>query len=313
MEQYLEAMRQDPAQKEAELERLQREAPSDGQARNLAFERARKALRAGDLEEARGRFQSLWNENPDDAVASRAVYELGRIADEYDSDWEEARRLLRRAIVDTAPWAGADFALDYLLRQESRDERYESLTQLLAEMAADVEDGRMAARLHLERGRVLADALRRPNDALRAYRSAFERCADCAATDDAVFEMGQLYERFRMWDAAVEAYAVVAVRVEPAAFVGTYTSHRASDARYQMGIVELLHRHNFDDAAEHFETYLDDFPNHRRSDDAAWHLVTVEYRAGDEESVRRALERFVEEFPHSRHAERAQRKLAEVT
>lgn len=312
MEEYLEAMREDPAQAEATLDRLEEVAPSADQARNLAFDRARQALRDGDVEDARDRFRTLWDDDQDDAVASRATYELARIAHDQDDDWPEAQRLMRRAIVDTAPWAGADFALDYLLRHVRDEDSPESLAAALAQMAADVEDGRMAARLSLEQARILADELRRPNPAFVAYRTAFERCGDCAATDDALFEMGQLYERFHMWGPALDAYAIVADRVEPASFVGTYTSHRAADARYQMGLVELLHRNDYERAADHFETYVDEFPNHRRTDDAAWHLVTVERRAGDTESLRRALEQFLEDFPHSRHAQRAERQLAEV-
>ncbi len=312
MEQYLDAMRQDPDAAQAELERLTASAPSNDQARNLQFERARKFLRSDDVERAREVLEAIWDEESGDAVASRAVYELARIAHDVDEDFDQSYDYLRLAIVETPPWAGADFSLDYLLRHQRHPERHQWLEDELRQMADDVEDDRMAARLHLERGLLLADELRHPEPARQAFLAAYQRCPNCAATDDALFEMGQLYERFEKWDAAAMAYAVVAARVKPASFVGTYTSHRAAAARYHLGILELLHRRDYDAAADHFQRFLDDFPNHRYTDDSAWHLVRIEELREDDEAHRRALDRFVEEFPHSRHAERARLQLAKM-
>lgn len=311
-ESYLEAMRLPPDQIDGALEELARRAPTEEEARDANFERARIALRAGEAERARQIFQTLYDQRSDDAVGSRSLYELGRLAAEHDGNPDEAVSIMTRAVVETTPWAGSQFALDFLLRQEKRRDRRDELIDGLAQMAEDSQDDRMAARLHLERGLLLDSTQRDANGALQAYRAAFGRCAECAATDDALYAMAMIYTRYQDWDSAVATLDILAGRTGKSYFIGTYNSHRAADARYQLGLIEMLFRDDYAAATRHFRTYIDDFPNHRETDDAAWHLVELERFQGRDRAYRRALERFVRDYPHSGHVERAQRRLEEA-
>lgn len=308
----MEAQRLPLDEQEASLKDLLASAPDQEQARQVRFELARIALKTGAVEEARDYFQSLWNEDQSDAVASRALYELGRLASDHDGNWPRARQLLLQAITETAPWAGADFALDFLLRKERRLGAFDELATLLQKAANDASDGRIAARLHLERGRILATERAAYDEALAAYRAAYARCENCAATDDALMEMAAIYARFQMWEPAIDALSIVAERYQPSFFVGTYSSHRVSDARFALAEIELLYRQNYGAATEHLQIFLSRFPDDQRADDAAWHLVQIRRLKGQQAGFERALRRFLRDYPESRYATEATRQLEEL-
>ena len=310
---FLEVTRLAPEEADEGLARLAEEAPTQERAREAEFERARLALRNDDVESARARFQSIWDERQDDNFASRALYELGRIAIRHDENIDEGRRLLMKTIVETPPWAGAEFALQYLLRTDKRSGRIDALVSDLEQMATTIDDDRMASQLHLERGLLLDEKLDQPNGALAAYRQAFQRCSDCGATDEALYQMGTIYARHQQWAPAVASLGIVAKRTGRSFFVGTYNSQRAADARYLMGTVEFLYRQDYAAAKTHFRKYTRKFPNHRQAHEAAWHLVQIERLTGSERSYRRALQRFVDDYPHSSHIDEARRQLEEVT
>ncbi len=313
MDDFVEVHRLDYEEADQRLKELAQTAPSEARAREAQFERARLALRADHIETARSRFEAIWEERTDDAPASRALYELGRIAAEHDGDEAEARRLLHKTIAETPPWVGAEFALQFLIRQEVGAGRAAQLADDLGAMAAELEDDRMAAQLYLERGLLLDEELGQPNEALKSYRSAFGRCKECSATDEAIFQMGKIYTRHQSWQAAIDSFAIIARRTSRSFFVGTYNSHRAADARYEAGMVEFLFRQDYDAAARHFKKYVKTFPNHRETDDAAWHLVQIERLRGSDRSYRRALERFVEDYPYSSLVDDARQQLADLS
>ena len=295
------------------LERLYREAPTRERARDARLELARELLRQDQPGAAREHFEALWAEEQDDPVASRARYELARLAVEVDQDLDSGRRLLRETIVDTPPWAGADLALDYLLRLEKPRQSPSALAAELGEMAGEMQDDRLASRLYLEKGRLLSPIAGRANDALQAFRAGYARCPDCAATDDSLMEMADIYARFQQWEPATQALEIVAARTERSFFVGTYSSHRASDARMRLGIIAMDHLQDLDAARAHFQRFLRDFDGHLHSDRAAWRLVQIEGLTGSPRSHRRALENFIERYPHSRRVPSAQALLRELS
>lgn len=308
---YASASRLEPSAAAEKLAALAENAPNDDKRRDALFDRARVLVDAGEIEDARRQFRALHEEDIDDNVSSRALYELGRIAAEHDEDFEQARRLLRQAIVDTSPWAGAELSMQFLIRLEQRLDRHEPLVALLDEISRQLDDDRIASQLHLERGLLLDDQLGRADAALQAFRDAFSRCSDCAAADEAVYQMAQIYVRHQRWQPAVDALEIIANRSRQSWFVGTYSSQRASDARFQLGRIELLYRNDYDAARDHFETFVDRFEHHSNTDDAAWHLVTIERLDGTARSYRRALQRFIDDYPHSRYVDEAKAELAE--
>ncbi len=310
---FLEVTRLDPQEADDGLAALAERAPSEERAREAEFERARIALRSENIELARTRLQTMWDDRQDDSYASRALYELGRIAAEHDEDTEAAHRLLQQTITETPPWAGSEFALQFLIRTERRAGRTAALVDHLEQMAHIVADDRMASQLHLERGLLLDEELNQPNRALEAFRLAFQRCETCGATDEALYQMGEIYARHQRWDPAVASLDIVARRTGRSFFVGTYNSQRAADARFLMGTVEMLHRQNYDAARTHFRKFVNTFPNHVQTHEAAWNVVQIERLAGSQRSYRRALRRFVENYPHSRHFDAAQQYLEEMT
>ena len=309
LDDYLAAMRLESLDAEDRLLELASTARSKDQARTARFERARLALRRDDVETARTRFQELWDQRQNDGTASRSLYELARISIEYDGDFTRGEELLEKTITETTPWAGSELALDYLLRHHRAHHSVAATEQRLADLIEVAKNNRMAAQLHYKRGRLLDEELRRPDDALAQWRAAYKRCRDCYAADESLYQMGHLYARYQRWESALQAWAIVAKRSDRASFVGTYASQRAAQARYEMGMVELLFRRDYDAASGHFTTYIRRFPYHRHTDDAAWHLTQIERLRGDHRAYRRALERFLDDYPDSRLAARARHQL----
>ena len=308
---YSEATSLPPDDALRRLEQLAEHAPDQEKARAAELDRAKMLVETGDIDAAETAFQALRDERDDDNIASRALYELGRIAVEHHDDLAEGRRLLTNAIVDTPPWAGSEMALQFLIRTEHRAGRTEALVDELDAMATDTDDDRMAAQIHLERGLIFDEHLGDPDAALDAFRAAFDRCDDCASTDEALYQMANIYLDHQQYEPAIEALEIIADRTQDAWFIGTYHSLRASDARYLLGRIEMLHRQNYDAATDHFERFLDDFEHNLDTDRVAWHLVTIERLTGTERSYRRALEQFLDDHPESRYADDAEQRLRE--
>lgn len=313
VEEYARATSHEPHRAVEILERLTSTAPTDEKRRDAEFDLARMALKADDLETATGAFQSLVDEQVDDRIDSRARYELGRLAAEHHGDHDRARQLLEEAILETTPWAGSELALKFYVRHERDLQRHEQLVDALADLADDTDDDRMAAQLHLERGMVLDDDLRRTDDALDAFRAAFDRCYDCASTDEALYQMGNVYVRLQQWQPAIEVLEIVADRTDRSRFVGTYSSARASDARYLLGRIEMLYRQDYEAARYHFEEYLDWFGDGPDGHHVAWYLVDIERLDGTDESYRDALRQFIEDHPYSRHVDTAEDRLEQFS
>lgn len=286
-------------------------APSNEKARDVQFDRARLALRAGDHQVARQRFQALWDARQDDAVASRALYELARLSLEADGDRDGALALAQQAIVATVPWAGSELALKFYVNTRGDQGEYEAAVRDLGQMADDVDNPRMAAQLHLQRGLFLDDPLGRADEALAAYRAAQTDCDDCAAADEALFQMGRIYARFQRWDSAISAYSTVAARAQQSIGVGTYSSQRAADARLELALIEWLFRDNPDAGRRHFRQFQDDFEEHRLSQSVAWHLVQWERLHGSDLDYRRALSAFADDYPDSQRVARAHQRREE--
>ncbi|RAL23807.1 hypothetical protein DL240_06540 [Lujinxingia litoralis] len=306
-------MRLPPDQAEDQLTALAERAPSPEQARDARFELARFALRRGDIDEATQRFESLWNEGIEDHVTSRALYESARLNIEHHGDRPAGIALLHRAIAQSAPWAGTELALAYLVKVERQADNSAGLIADLDRIAAGLLDPRLKAQLHLAVGELHAEELAAEEKALAAYRQAALACADCAAADEALWRMAQIYQRHQNFEPARQALSLVASRTEESWFVGSYHSHRAADARFELGLLHLLFLDDYDAARDHFETFIDVFPHAQRRPEAAWHLVEITRLSQSSSAYRRALRRFVRDYPDNRRRPMAERRLSELS
>ena len=310
---FIEAGRLSGDERRDALRKLIETAPSEERRRRAQFDLASFELRHGDKDVGREIFKSIIAADGSDRIASRSRYELGRMAFEVDQDPRAGEEMLVATILETAPWAGADLALEYLLRHHSRAQTLPLFAQELESLAGEQKENRLAARLYLERGKIIGAIPGRANDALQAYRLAFQRCPDCAASEDALMEMAEIYQRFGQPAAAIQALTIVANRTQRSFFVGTYSSHRASEARFTLGSIAMDQLEDYEKARDHFERFLRDFEGHIRTDHVAWRLVLLERETGSPRAYRRALERFVSEYPYSRFLSEARTRLEEVS
>ncbi|TXD37875.1 tetratricopeptide repeat protein [Lujinxingia vulgaris] len=306
---FLAAMRLPDTQAEPEVAALAERAPNREQARDARFELARFALRRGDVALAEERFEALWAEGIEDHITSRALYESARIELEHHQRRAEAIALLHRAIAQTAPWAGTELALDFLKKIERQAGNQQTLIDDLSRIAAELENARLKAQLHLTIGELHHADLQDDEGALKAYRRAAKSCEDCSAADEAIWRMAEIYSAYQNFDAATRTLSVVAERTDTSWFVGSYNSHRAADARFELGRIHMLFLEDYEQARDHFERFIDTFPHAMRRDQAEWHLVEITRLTESERAYRRALRRFSDDFPESRLADEAHRRL----
>ncbi|RDV38998.1 hypothetical protein DV096_00035 [Bradymonadaceae bacterium TMQ3] len=308
-DEFLAAMRLPEVQAEPEVASLALRAPERDQARDARFELARFALRRGDIALADERFEALWSEGIDDHITSRALYESARIALEHHQNRQEAIALLHRAIAQTAPWAGTELALSFLIKIEREAGHQPTLIEDLSRIAAELENDRLKAQLHLSIGELHHADLQDDEGALKAYREAALSCESCSASDEALWRMAEIYSAHQNFNAATRTLGLVAERTDTSWFVGSYNSHRAADARFELGRIHLIYLEDYDEARDHFERFIDTFPHAMRRDQAEWHLVEIARLSASEAAYHRALRRFASNFPESRLADQARRRL----
>lgn len=310
---FLAAMRLPDDQAEPAIAALAERAPEAEQARDARFELARFALRRGDIALAEQRFEALWNEGIEDHVTSRALYESARLELEHHNRRAEAVALLHRAIAQTAPWAGTELALSYLVKIERAENNQEGLIADLTRIANALDNERLKAQLHLAIGELRAADLHDEEGALQAYRQAARSCQSCSAADEGLWRMAEIYSAHQNFQAATRTLAILAERTDASWFVGSYHSHRAADAIFELGRIHLLFLDDFDKARDHFERFIDVFPHAIRRPQAEWHLVEITRLTKSPRAYRRALERFISDHPENRLHDRAHQRLEDLS
>lgn len=285
-------------------------APDEGDRRWVHLKLAQLAAERGDTQTALERYRKVWSGEARDAHGARAMWEASEIS-EAQGKSDERRELRRRLVIRYPATSWAEQAVESLTADVcTRD--CAALPEFTEKLHAEVEGTPVADNLYIAAAEQLEDA-GRDERAERLYRRQLERYPDGTMADDAEWALGSLYVRRQQWPAALPYLERVAERVKVSWAVGTYNSPWASKARFRLGWLHLTHLGNYGAAVEHFERYLKDFPRNALADDALWHISQAHRLAGRDAQRRAALRRLLEEFPDSRHAEVARRRLAGPT
>ncbi|MFU8805573.1 MAG: tetratricopeptide repeat protein [Bradymonadaceae bacterium] len=312
-EEFLETARQaeagaatgSEAGAEARYADLAHRAPTIERERQAEFEIARLANRQGRTAEALERFEALWSAPLKDSTGGRALYETALITANELDDREASLALHRRVIVEYPDFVASEFSLAEMKRQYTRRGEHQAFIDLLEAVHDEVAGTTVGHQVLFMRARQIQKHLGDDDRALQVYLDVHHGCIECAVGDDALWEMIQIYKARQWWNAASELLDHLARRTEASWFVGTYNSPRAGDARFELGLINLLFLEDYPAARSHFNQYLKDFPHSFHADDAAWHIVQSHRIEEDERLHQRKLERFLRDYPESRFARRA--------
>lgn len=303
------ADRGDVTEAQSRYERLLESAPGTEERRYVLVELGRMAEEQGDWREALDYYERLWSRDVDDEYGARALYRTSVIQQEHLGEPARARKSKRRAIVQYPRSVSAEFAVrdlaDYYSGRGALDEMARDFRQIYDQVAGKP----IGDNIMFELGRALEASGQRDDDALAAYREVVRAYDDDSLADDALWQMAKIYRRHQMWRPAIAALELAADKMEVSWFVGDYNSPWANDARFQLGIINLLFLDKYDRAIEHFEQYLRDFPHSLYADDAAWHIVEAQRLAERGDRYRKALRDFLDDFPESRHVRTAKNRL----
>ncbi|MGM0555715.1 MAG: tetratricopeptide repeat protein [Myxococcota bacterium] len=290
-------------------ERLLETAPGAEERRYVLVELGRLAEEQGEFQDALAYYERVWSEERDDEYGGEAMYRTALIQQRHLDQAERARQTRRETIFSYPKSVSAEFAVrdlaDYYERRGALDEIKADFEDIYARVAGTP----IGDNIMFELGRVLERSGGRDDEALGAYREVVREYNDDSLADDALWQMSKIYRRHQMWEPAMEALELCAAKMEPSWFIGDYNSPWANDARFQLGIINLLFLDRYDVAIDQFEQYLDDFPTSLFADDAAWHILEARRLLGERTAYREAMRQFIDEYPESRHVRTAKTRL----
>lgn len=290
-------------------ERLLDTAPEDEERRYVLVELGRIAEEQGDWRDALSYYERVWTGERDDEYGGEALYRTALIQQEQLGEPAKARKTLRRTIFEYPASVSAEFAVRDLTDFYLENRTLEQMNRDFREIYGRVEGEPVGDNVMFELGRALEASGDHDDEALAAYREVAITYGDDSLADDALWQMSKIYRRHQMWEPALQALELCAGMMEPSWFIGSYDSPWANDARFQLGIINLLFLDHYEQAVDHFETYLDDFPHSVFADDAAWHIIEAHRLAGSRGAYRESMRAFIEDFPESRHVRTARIRL----
>jgi len=270
---------------------------------------ARVAADRESYEEAVERYATVWQNAEQGAIPARAMFEASDIYRKKLESPERDRALKRQIIQRFSGTTWAERSVESLADRYREREDWSGLRRDFDELYEQVRETSVAEDILYTVGDVLNRGADDPDGALEYYQRLLDRHPQGDLADDTEWEAAQIHLRRQNWGAAIPLLRSLAEKVQASAWVGTYNSPHASKARYRLGFIHLTHLDDYRTSIDHFRTYLDDFPDNRRADDAAWHIAQAYRLLGDTENQRRALRRLVDEFPESRYTRRARDQL----
>lgn len=296
---------------EAHYAQLLEHAPDDETRRLALYQRALLAEDRGERDLALERYEEIWGEEIFDEHGARAMSRAARM---LEDEGQRGRAFaLRRELTSRYPDTGAaERALRQITRRLVDAEGPEAAAAQMLEIAGEVEGRDLEDYLYLELGKLRREHLDDPYGAIEAFERVIALDMRGTLADDAIWEIANIHRERKEWGPALRQLdRLVKGYHEKSWFIGDYNSEYADEACFDSGLIYRDELQDYDNAAKYFERFIREFPHSRLRDDAAWHLVEIERLRGDQRAYERALSRFVEDYPESRHARVARQLLEE--
>jgi tetratricopeptide (TPR) repeat protein len=155
-------------------------------------------------------------------------------------------------------------------------------------------------------GRIQLEELDRAAGAVRILASAARAAAESAWLDDALFFWARALGAAGQRAAALDTYQRLIDLHETSWFAGSYTSPFRDDALLERADL-LAAAGRLEQARAAYLTLIEEAPDSRLVDDAAFRAARIAARSGDPQ----ALRAFITAYPESRHVRSARQLLAE--
>lgn len=297
----------------AHYDQLLKHAPSDETRRLALYQMAMLAEDRGDIDEAIERYTAIWREEIQDEHGARAASRAVVIEQERHGARDRADELRVMIVTRFPEHIPAERALRELAGAAKASGDVVAFEAYLEEVIAacagtDLEDYAM---LTLARWRYHeCSDTQGAVDVLEALVALDE---NAKLADDAIWELATIYRETEQWELAVEQLRRLVKGYQGESyFIGDYNSEWADDARFDSAEILAKELGRSEDAIAEFELFLKEFPDSRRRDDAAWRIVEIRRGLANQRKYKRALQRFVRDFPESRYAARARTELDAV-
>jgi tetratricopeptide (TPR) repeat protein len=296
---------------EARYLELLESAPNDESRRYVLNELGRVSERRSDWERALGYYERVWKQPHDDEAGARALYRSGHIFVRHLGDAERGLDLMRQTIVRFGASVAAEVSVRELKAHYLERRDFDGLEREFTGLYEQTGDEPIADNLLFELALALEEEADQPRRALPHYRTVYEDLPEHGLADDALWQAAMIHQRHQSWETTVDLLSRLADDVQTSWFVGNYNSPWTSKARFELGMIHLLHLEDYPEAIAHFERFLSDFPTSILADDAAWHIVQLHRLKGDRSAYLSGLEDFVKDHPESRYVRQARERLAQ--
>lgn len=293
----------------AHYDQLLKHAPDEDKKRLIQYRMALMQEDQGDVDGALESYRAIWEDERADEYGSRAMRASLRI---YRSRGDKQRaRELNLAIVDKYPEAiAAEHALRDIRKWYRQEGRAAEMAEYLLETSKTHKGTEIEDFALMMRGEVFEEDLSMDAEAIQAYEKVITLAYQGKLADDAIWRIAQIHIRNKRWPDALEYLdRLVAEHHAKSWFIGDYNSEFADEARLESGRIYLEELEDYDAAIEQFEKFINEFPNSRLKDDAAWEVVKAIKLKGNDSDHRDAMERFIADYPESRYVRVARREL----
>ncbi len=286
---------------------LLKHAPDDETRRLAMLRLARLAEDRGRVDEARSAYRALYAADPADLHGAHAMYREVELTFEADGDFDAALELCRALIARYPDYLPAEHCVDDVERYHRTAENLPALARELESMATALADTELGDFLLYRLGRLYAEEMDRPDDAVAVFDRLYELDPVGPLYDDALWYAAQVRVEQERWQDALGYYQRLLDAREESWWIGSYDSEWVDDARFSRGRIYFERLEDYDRAAQEFAAYVDEFEDNLEQDDAAWWRVHALRRGGGD--WKGAARELIERFPESRFAPRAQRMI----
>ncbi len=311
-------------------ETLLERAESPDDRRYIRLQLARLSADREEWDEALEGYEEIWSEEIEDRYGARAMFEASRVI-ERTSQGKDARptetsqgkdappkglpaaeRLRWRLVARYPESTWAERSVESIAAHYAEGEEWASLQREFDRLHDELAPTSIADDILFEAAIVLGNRRGDRETALAYLRRLLDEHPDALLADDAEWEAARLCIDTQDWSCALPLLRRLSERTRgsvAAPKLGVLHPPYASKALYRLGYLHLTHLDDYAAAAEQFRRFLDEFPDHPKADDSAWHLAHAHRLAGEREAYRRALRRLIDDYPKSRHVEPARRQL----
>lgn len=297
----------------SEFTRLSKYAEKQVDLQHLQFRSAYMLEQMGRAEEALAAYERIYTRptHPYDENASRAMYRAGRVYRDLLGQPETALEIWVATVRAFPDGNFAGDALNQIVRVYEKDERYEELMELYADLYSEVRDREIAHILAYKTATTLDDHLDRCFEAIEMYRFLQDYFTRSGLIDDAVWRTALCYRRHDMLE---EEYAVLADFVdgrETSVIFADYDHGQYNPAMRRMAVIHEEWG-DLPAAIKAYRRFQRTYPLSMDNDDVQYRIIQLYDELGDTASMRRYAAELQKLWPESRYVSRAEALIREA-